>query len=255
MSETGNIPLSQETLAQASPGSFPQTRWTLVRRASDVSEPDSFEALSKLCEDYWYPLYAFVRSQGAPPDDSSDEVQGFFAALVEKDFLEAADRDKGKLRTFLIDAIKKYRAKEYRAKQAQKRGGGQTHLSINQEWAEGRYEAEPVDNLTPEQILDRSWARLLLESVMKRLGEDFSKKGKEEEFEVLKDFMAWNSAEISYADAASKLGISEGNLKVRVHRLRARYRELLEDEVRQTMDQSEAGSIDQELRHLLSALG
>lgn len=236
-------------------GEFPETRWTLVRRAAQQDEPGSFEALSELCERYWYPLYAFVRGQGAPPSDAADEVQGFFATLLERDILEAADQEKGKLRSFLIDLLKKYRSNEYRARQAQKRGGGSQHLSINQEWAEGRYEAEPVDDLTPEQILDRSWARLILDKVMDQLQSDFQRRNKTEEFEAISPFLSWNSGEGSYADTASKLGISESNVKVKVHRMRAKYRQILEGEVIQTLDSSNQADVEDELNHLLAALG
>jgi len=112
---------------------FPETNWSLVRRAADNEAPESFHALSKLCESYWYPLYAYVRREGASPEDAADEVQGFFAQMLEKKYIQAADRDLGHLRTFLIDAIKKYRAKEYRAKQALKRGGGLFHVSIDRD--------------------------------------------------------------------------------------------------------------------------
>ncbi len=244
-----------ESTVNTAAGAFPPTKWTLVRRAADSDDPKSFAALSQLCEAYWYPLYAFVRRQGAPHHDAADAVQGFFAILLEKNFLGAADRKRGRLRTFLIDAIKKYRAKEFRKLQAVKRGGGTCHLSIDAEWANGRYEAEPVDGLTPEQILDRSWARLLLDGVITRLGEDFHAKGKDAEFEAVKPFLAWKDAETNYADAAVQLGITEANLKVRVHRLRARYRDLLEDDVRQTLDESVLGSLDDEINHLLASLG
>lgn len=235
---------------------FPPTRWTMVRKATDLDEPESFDALSKLCETYWYPLYAFVRSQGAPAEEAADDVQGFFAALLEKDFLATADEEKGKLRTFLIQALKRYRANQYRASQAQKRGGGQPALSIDKEWAEGRYEVEPVDELTPEQLLDRSWARLLLDRVMTGLENEFSEKGKQEEFEVMKKYLAWKSGELSYAEGAEQLGISEGNLKIKVHRLRAQYRSRLENEVRDTLDSANSkDDMESELRHLMEALG
>ncbi|MDF1813565.1 MAG: sigma-70 family RNA polymerase sigma factor [Verrucomicrobiales bacterium] len=235
-------------------GDFPQTRWTMVQRAISPGDPGSFEALSELCENYWYPLYAFVRSQGAPPEDAADEVQGFFANLLEKDIFESADREKGKLRTFLIHALKKYRSNEHRARQTQKRGGGMHHVSIDQEWAEGRFEAEPVDQLTPEQILDRSWAKLLLDQVMTELKNQFQEKGKGDEFETLSPFLVKHGGEGGYSEAAAKLGISEGNIKVRVHRMRASYRQILEHRVRQTLDSTDKKALDGEMAHLLSSL-
>jgi len=226
-----------------------------VRRATDPDDPDSFEALSKLYEVYCYPLYAYVREEEASPEDAAEEVQGFFSALLEHDYLASADREKGRLRTFLLDALRKYRAKEHRARQAKKRGGGRLKLSIDQELAEGRFEVEPIDDCTPEQILDRCWARALLDSVLDKLGIRFREQGKEKEFQVLRSFLNRDAGTIRYAEAAEKLGITEANLKVRVHRLRARYRHRLREEVRQTLVRAEPELVEEELRHLLAAAG
>ncbi|MDF1756447.1 MAG: sigma-70 family RNA polymerase sigma factor [Verrucomicrobiales bacterium] len=233
---------------------FPQTRWSMVQKAANPNGPGSFEALSELCEEYWYPLYAFVRSQGAPPEDAADEVQGFFVALLQKDLLESADRNKGKLRSFLIHALKKYRSNEYRSKQTQKRGGGIPHVSIDQEWAEGRFEAEADHGLTPEQMLDRSWARLLLDNVISELMQEFSNQGKISEFRLLSTFLVRKPDDGAYLEVAAKLGISDGNVKVRIHRMRAKYRDLLEHKLRQTLDPEEENALENEKAYLLSTL-
>lgn len=233
---------------------FPKTEWTKVVNVIGEKSSESFDALSKLCEDYWYPLYAFVRRQGASAEEALDEVQGFFEALLEKEFLEGVDRNRGRLRTFLIDALKKYRAKEYRAKRAIKRGGDQWHVSIDQETAEGRYEVELVDHLTPEQVLDRNWALTILEKVMAQLEQQYRSSGKETEFEVLRSFLVPDPLAKSYREIGAMLGTNENNVKAKVHRLRKRYRAMLEDVVRTTLDitVSKEGLKD-ELRHLLGA--
>lgn len=233
---------------------FPQTQWTILVDRIREDGPHSFEALSRLCEDYWYPLYAFARREGASPESAADEIQGFFAALVERDFLGSADRRKGRLRSFLIDAFRKFRAKEFRARQAQKRGGKATHLSIDNEVAEGRYEAEVTDDLTPEQLLDRSWALALLRNVMTRLEEDFDQIGKKDEFDALSPFLVRDSEGPTYAEVASRMGISEGNFKVKVHRFRKSYRNKLESLVRDTLDPEATDSeVSAEIRDLFHA--
>lgn len=233
---------------------FPKTEWTKVVEVIGEESPRSFEALSKLCEDYWYPLYAFVRRQGAPAEEALDEVQGFFEALLEKEFLEGVDRNRGRLRTFLIDALKKFRAKKYRAKQAVKRGGSRWHVSIDQQTAEGRYEFELVDDLTPEQVLDRNWALTILEKVMAELEAQYRASGKEEEFEALRAFLVPNAGGKSYREIAIDLGTNENNVKAKVHRLRKRYRSQLHEVVKTTLDVSVSEEdLKDELRHLLGA--
>ncbi len=235
--------------------SFPETNWSLVRRAADKEAPESFHALSKLCESYWYPLYAYVRREGASPEDAADEVQGFFARMLEKEYLRAANRDLGRLRTFLIDAIKKYRAKEYRAKQAQKRGGGLVHVSIDRDWAEMRYSREFSDSVTAEQLLDQSWARLMIDRVIYELTGYYRSKGREKEIQLLQPFLGWDGDEgASYAEIGRELGISESNVKVKVHRMRSRCRALLKAEVARTLDYEDESAAKQELTHLLSTM-
>ncbi len=234
---------------------FPETNWSLVRKAADSETPESFHALSKLCESYWYPLYAYVRREGASPEDAADEVQGFFALMLEKEYLRAADRDLGRLRTFLIDAIKKYRAKEYRARQAQKRGGGLVHVSIDRDWAEVRYRREFSESVSAEQLLDRSWARLMIDRVINELSRYYRSRDRLREFELLQPFLGWDGEDGgSYAEVGRELGISEGNVKVKVHRMRSRCRALLKAEVGSTVNCEDESAARQELAHLLSAV-
>lgn len=233
-------------------GQFPMTRWTLVLEARDGSETESFRALSDLCTAYWYPIYGFLRRSGAPPEDAADSTQDFFAALVKKGFLSKADPAKGKLRSFLLAALKNYRSMEYRAKTARKRGGGAVHVPIDLDWAEGRMDQYGHDKeLSPEAAYDREWAMLLLERVMGQLRAYFEQQDKAAEFEALQPCLSWNAVNFKYSDLAEKLDTTEGNIKVKVSRMRKRYRDLLLAEVRETLDSED---VEEELRHLLGTL-
>jgi RNA polymerase sigma factor (sigma-70 family) len=215
---------------QPKPGVFPVTRWSIVDVVKDVSDNSSFNALSELCEAYWYPLYVFLRSTGSSTEDAQDMIQEFLTMVVQRDLIKMADRNKGKLRTFLLDALVKYRSKVYRANHAQKRGGNSILVNIDQDWAEGRYATEIVDEaLTPEQAFDQRWAKMVLESAFVELKNEYAAKDKEEEFEVLKEFLIWNTGETTYATAAQSLKTTEGNIKVKVLRARRRLRDILEE--------------------------
>jgi RNA polymerase sigma-70 factor (ECF subfamily) len=228
----------------------------LVQRVQGADEREAFSALNTLCETYWFPLYAFLRRTGAGPEDAADLCQGFFEQLVKKRFLSAADRDRGKLRTFLLDALKKFWAKEYRREQAQKRGGGALHFSIEQGTAENRFTVEPVDDkITPEAAYDRHWAVTVFDAAMKRLRENFEARGKSGEFECLKIYLSPGVGQPAHAETAARLGIGTGNVAVRIHRLRDQFRDALEAEVGDTLDLRTGVSVEEELRHLAEALG
>lgn len=233
--------------------SFPETRWSLVRRAVAAGEPGAGEALNRLCQDYWYPLYAFVRAQGARHEDACDEIQGFFADLLRGNALATADPRKGRLRTFLLTALTRYRAKRYRARKAIKRGGGSEHLSVDTDWGRRRFEAELSQVHPPEQLLDRAWARLLVDQSLEALSATFARRGQTEEFAVLSELLEPRTATRSYAEVAAQLGISQSNLKIRVHRMRARFRRILEDRVRETIG-TEPAELEDEVRHLIRVL-
>ncbi|MDF1755662.1 MAG: sigma-70 family RNA polymerase sigma factor [Verrucomicrobiales bacterium] len=233
---------------------FPETRWTIVDVAQEEAGERAFDALSDLCEAYWYPLYGFLRSTGSSEADAQDLIQGFLAMLVEKDYIKSADKEKGKMRTFLLDALTKYRAKDYRKQKAQKRGGNVTQVSIDQEWAEGRYEVEPEDeSLSPERAFDRRWAAMILDSAFHQLRREFEEKGKEREYDVLSPFLSWNSGDGTYQQAAQELETSESNIKVKVHRMRHRLREIIEEESSQGLNSVMGGEMVDELRILMGA--
>jgi RNA polymerase sigma-70 factor (ECF subfamily) len=231
---------------------FPQTRWSVVLHATLRHSPASATALEALCRAYWYPLYAYARRCGQSPPDAQDLTQEFFCRLLEKRWLDSADRNKGRLRTFLIVALKNFMAKEWRRSQAQRRGGGQPHLPIDTAFAEGRYAADPSATLGADEAFDQQWALTLLDLTVTRLRQEFVAAGKPGDFEVLKGCLMAERGAIDYPAVAARLGLSEGAARVAVHRLRKRFREVYREEISQTL--ADGSDLDGELRHLASAL-
>jgi len=244
--------MAGQTSSSTQPGAFPPTRWSLVLAARQRPSPASAEALEAVCRAYWYPLYAYVRRCGSSPPDAQDTTQEFFRRLLEKRWLDQADRDKGRLRTFLITALKHFMAKEWRRQSAQKRGGGQDCIPMDTEFAESRYAADASVASAADEVFDRQWALTLLELAMDRLQSEFATAGRAGDFAVLKQFLAVSHAAIDYRSAAARLNISEGNARVAVHRLRKRFRELYREEISQTLP--DGADLDAELRHLANAL-
>jgi RNA polymerase sigma factor (sigma-70 family) len=232
---------------------FATTRWSLVLAAGQRSSPQSSAALATLCENYWYPLYAYVRRRGHQADEARDFTQAFFARLLEKNDLAAADPGRGRFRSFLLTSLKHFLANEWDRNRAQKRGGGRSALSIDFGTAEERYRAEPAHDLTPERIFERRWAFVLLENVLARLHDESAQAGKSDSFDRLKGFLTGEQPTGTYGQLAAELNMSEGAVKVAVHRLRRRYRELLRAEIEETV--ADPDEIDREIRDLFSALG
>jgi RNA polymerase sigma factor (sigma-70 family) len=231
---------------------FVATRWTVVLAARDKTSPQFGEALESLCRAYWYPLYAYVRRLGHPTADAQDLTQEFFARLLAKEWLASADREKGRFRTFLVVALKRFLANEWDRLHREKRGGRAPHFPLDTEMAEARYQAEPALELSADRIYERRWALALLENTMNRLREEFGQANKAAEFERLKVFLTADKSAIAYADVARDLGTSEGAARVAVHRLRRRFREVFREEVAHTVASAE--DVTEELRHLLAAL-
>jgi RNA polymerase sigma factor (sigma-70 family) len=231
---------------------FATTRWTVVLAAGQRGAPAAAVALEELCRTYWFPLYAYVRRQGHSPEDAEDFTQAFFARLLEKNYLEGISSDKGKFRAFLLVAVKRFLANEWDRANCQKRGGGVRPLSLDWQDADSRYQIQPVDNLSPDKLYDRAWAMTVLERVIIRLREESGAGGKARLYEQLKPFLMAGKSEIPYAQAAAALELTEGAVRVAVHRLRRRYRELLREEIAQTLsDPAQAG---EEMQALFSAL-
>jgi RNA polymerase sigma-70 factor (ECF subfamily) len=214
--------------------------------------PGAQAAMEKLCHTYWYPLYVYVRRQGNSPEDAQDLTQDFFARLLVKNYLAKADPDRGKFRTFLLRSLKNFLVNEWKRAGRLKRGGGLEFLSIGTNAAEERYAAEAPDEFNPDAEYETRWAVSLIEQVLAALRQEFDAADKGRLFEGLKGFIWGDQSTASYAEIAAPLNLSEGSVKVAVHRLRQRFRELLRAEVAHTVARPE--DIDGELRHLISVL-
>ncbi len=235
-------------------GRFVTTRWSVVLAAgADLSANGAREALTTLCETYWYPLYAFLRSRGHRAEEAEDLTQAFFARVLEKHAFQQADPARGRFRSFLLTSLTHFAANAHDREITKKRGGGVTVLSLDLEAAEGRFQQEPSSNETPERIFDRRWALTLLDRVIGGLSTEMLGRGKRPLFETLKPYLTGDAPQLSYAETAARLGMSEAAIKVAVHRLRRRFRELLLDEIGQTVSSPE--EIESELSHLRSAVG
>lgn len=231
---------------------FHTTHWSLVLLAgADTSR--AAQAMATLCKAYWYPLYAYIRRRGYSQADAEDLTQSFFAALLEKSTLEKADPDRGRFRAFLLGSAKNFLSNQRARAQAAKRGGGALHLSLDFKNAEGRYLAEPANAMTAEMLYQRQWALTLLDRVLLQLEQEYTYSGRGEIFEAIRDFLARERGSTPYQEIATKLRMSEGAVKTAVHRLRRRYRGLLEREISQTV--ADAEDMQDELRELFMALG
>jgi RNA polymerase sigma-70 factor (ECF subfamily) len=245
--------MSNHRPPESSPAAgFAATRWTLVLSAARGSQtPRAAAAMAELCRIYWYPLYAFIRRRGHSAHDAEDLTQEFFARLLDKHFLAAADREKGRFRTFLLMAVKRFLANEYDRAQAGKRAGGQRIVPLDGLAPEARYHLEPADTLTPERLFEQQWALTLLDQVLARLQAEMAAVGKAALFDSLKGHLAGGREE-GYAATAARLGMSEGAVKVAVYRLRRRYRDLLREEIAHTLAGPE--EIEDEIRYLFTCL-
>lgn len=223
----------------------------MVLNAGRSDSTTARNALAQLCQCYWYPLYAYVRRRGNSPQDAEDLTQGFFRRLLELDSLAAVSREKGKFRSFLLASLNHYLSDEWDRERAQKRGKGQV-ISLDANMAEARWSREPADTLTPEKLFERKWAMTLLDAVVQRLQRDYESAGKGPLFLALRFSLMGEKAEEPYTKLSAELGLSEPALRVAVHRLRERYRQMLRDEIARTVA-SEA-EIDGEIQHLYQAL-
>ncbi len=219
--------------------------------AGSRSTSNAEVALEELCRTYWYPLYAYVRGRGSSREDAEDLTQAFFARFLQKNYLEGLTSEKGRFRAFLLAALKHFLANEWDRANRQKRGGGVANLSLDWQSADTRFGIEPADNLSPDKLYDRAWAVTLLERVIIRLRDESAAEGKSKAFEQLKPFLMSGKGAIPCAQAALALEMTESAVRVAVHRLRRRYRELLRGEIAQTLSHPE--QVEEEMRALLSA--
>jgi RNA polymerase sigma-70 factor (ECF subfamily) len=242
--------MSAATSSGDAPKVFPNTRWSVVLAAIQPDSPDAAAALETICRAYWHPLYAYVRHCGQSPADAQDLTQEFFRRLLEKRWLDNADREKGRLRTFLIQALKHFMANEWRRASAQKRGGRDIPLPIDTAFEESHGAIDA--SVSPDQIYDRQWALILLANTLKKLEAEFVAADKGSDFETLKPCLLAEHATTDYGSLAQKLGVNAGAARVAVHRLRKRFRQLYREEISQTL--SDSSELEAELRHLAAAL-
>jgi len=224
----------------------------MILSAGRDESTKSRAALEKLCRTYWYPLYAYVRRRGHGPAGAQDLTQEFFAQLLGNRLLADADPERGRFRSFILCALSRFLIDEWKKGQAQKRGGGNAVFSLDAAMAEQRFDLEPADASNPDLAFDKQWALTLLEEVLNRLEEEYRERGKQDLFEALKETLTGSGHEQPYAVLAEGLGMSESLVKVSVHRLRKRYRELLQEEIADTVDSP--GEVREEMRYLFQVL-
>jgi RNA polymerase sigma-70 factor (ECF subfamily) len=231
---------------------FATTRWSIVLAAGRRSSSGSRRALASLCESYWQPLYAYVRRRVGDVAEAQDLTQAFFAELLEKNYVGSATPARGRFRAFLLTSFKHFLSKQWQKAKAQKRGGGRTGIPLDFESADARGGIEHRPGLTAEQLYDRQWAVALLDQVMKRLEAECAQSGKERQFEQIKGFLIGDHAGTTYAAVAGALNITEAAAKMAAHRLRRRYRDLLREEIAQTV--AGPDDVDDEIRKLFATL-
>ena len=243
-----------ETLRKSA-AAFRTTRWSVVARAAQPAQPQARTALADLCGDYWPPLYAFARRLGHSPQDAEDLTQGFFAFLIERNTLAAAEPSRGKLRTFLLAAFRHHMADAAKREHALKRGGGAQTVSLDRAAEEECHALEPSDRETPETLYHRRWAMLLLERALNQLEAERVAAGHSAEVDVLRPFLSLTvPGAATYADAAARLDWTVNAARVAVFRLRARYREVLLDLIAATLHDEDPTAVEAEMRELLAVL-
>jgi RNA polymerase sigma-70 factor (ECF subfamily) len=233
-------------------GRFTTTHWSVILAAGCPESPGYRQALQTLCQTYWFPLYAYLRRRGYDRHQSEDYTQAFFASLLERRGLEKVQPKHGKFRSFLLASLKNFLADEWDRAQAQKRGGDRKILSLNIEDAETWYSADPADHLSPEKLFEKSWALTVLKQAMAKLKAEFVAANKQQLFDHLKAYLTTETGSVPYRQVAAKLDMTEGAVKVAVHRLRQRYREIVRQHIAQTV--STPDEVDDEIQDLFAAL-
>jgi RNA polymerase sigma-70 factor (ECF subfamily) len=230
--------------------SFPTTHWSRVITAGDRVSPEARAALAELCQTYWYPIYAFIRRRGHPPDQASDLTQDYFTRLLEKPVIAAADRSKGRFRALLRTDCQHFLLDHDRRKRV--RAGVLKTLSIDADDAEHRYGFEPADDMSPDRLYDRTWAMTLLDRALGVLAQEYATRGRSDDFDRLKVVLTQGKGAMPTAKLADQLGTTEGAVNTAVHRLKKRYREVLKEEIAATLD--DPSEVDEEIRWLFEAI-
>ena len=230
---------------------FQSTHWTVILAAGRKHTPESDVALEELCATYWFPLYAYVRRRGHSKEDAEDLTQAFFAAFLAKNYLDQISAERGRFRAFLLASLKHFLANESDKSLRQKRGGGATHLSLDWQSADTQFQVAATTEQSPDQAFDREWAVALLGKVVERLAVESERAGRARQFAELRIFLTAGKGAMPHAAVAETLGMDEGAVRVALHRLRKRYRELLREEIAQTL--TDASDLDEEMRALVGA--
>jgi RNA polymerase sigma-70 factor (ECF subfamily) len=245
---------SNPTSGRITPGDiFATTHWTVVLAAGRRTTPQADRALEELCRTYWFPLYAYVRRRGHTKEDAEDLTQTFFTRFLAKNYLEGLSAERGRFRAFLLASLKHFLANEWDKSQRQKRGGNAPHLSLDWRTADTQFQIAAIAEPSPDKAFDREWAVALLDKVITRLQAECEAEGRGRQFAGLKVFLTSGKGALPHADAAKALGLDEGAVRAAVHRLRKRYRQLLRDEIAQTL--ANPAHVDEEMRALFGAFG
>ena len=229
---------------------FPTTHWSRVIAAGDRAAPEARAALAELCEAYWYPIYALIRRRGHPPDEACDLAQDYFTRLLEKGVIAAADRSKGRFRAFLRTDCQHFLIDHHRRQRVRARV--LKPVSIDADDAENRYRFEPADDSTPDRLFDRTWATTLLDRVLGLLAQEYAPEGRADVFDRLKVVLSQGKGAVPAAELAAQLGTTEGAVHTAVHRLKKRYRAILQREIAATLD--DPSEVDEEIRWLFEAI-
>jgi RNA polymerase sigma factor (sigma-70 family) len=235
-------------------GVFATTHWSVVVSAGKGGSEAAFVALDRLCQAYWYPLFAYVRRRGYAEDQAKDLTQAFFAQLIGRNYLSDANPELGRFRTFLLTSLNHFLANEWSRGHAQKRGGGVEFISLDYAREQEGRSLDPGHELTPERIYEKRWAEAVLEKVLERLRSEFDGVSIKR-FDVLKQFLTEEKGASSYANVAQALGMTNQAVKSAVHRLRQRWRELMREEIAHTVHAATSKDVDDEIRYLLNVLG
>lgn len=228
------------------------TRWTLIQRAADPSNAEASRALEDLCRIYWAPVYVYFRHQGMGAPEAEDLTQEFFTRVLEKRYFDQARRDRGTFRAFLLTSAKHFLVNEWDRRKAKKRGGDRRFISLDDQGVEARYRAEPNHDLTPERLFEQQWAWSVLEHALSRLEADARAAGRGRMYDECRDLLLGGKGDAPYREVAQRLDVTEGALKVQVHRLRKRLRDLVLEEIQGTSGAD--ADPDAELRNLRALL-
>jgi DNA-directed RNA polymerase specialized sigma24 family protein len=231
---------------------FETTQWGLVAAAAAPTDAKSQWALSQLCEQYWFPIYAYIRRQGYSADKAEDLTQTFFAIILERKTFRRVDRERGRLRTYLLGAVTRFLAGQHQRAAALKRGGGKRAVPLDLVLAEGRFRIAESDSQSPEKLFDRQWALTVLDLAMNALKREYAIRGKEERFDQLHGQLTGDEKSIKYRELAAAMKTTEGALKVRIHRMRQEYRRIVRELIGQTL--TSPGEVEEEVQHLFAAL-